>query len=60
MIPPKPFKFVCSKCDYNKIVIPKSDAMNPLDLIDKCPKCGSKMEKHDLDIFDTLKRLFSK
>lgn len=28
MIQPLPFKYVCPKCGYSKIVKPKSDALN--------------------------------
>lgn len=58
MLPPKPFKFVCPKCGYLKIVTPKSDALSPVDFFDICPKCKTKMEQKELGIFDGIMRLF--
>jgi len=55
MLPPQPFKFVCLKCGYIKIVKPKSDVVNPIDMINTCPKCGAKMEKKELNSFDVIK-----
>jgi rubredoxin len=60
MIPQQPFKWVCPKCGYSKTVTPKSDVINSLDLINTCPKCGSKMEKKDVGVFDILKGLLIK
>jgi len=54
MIQPKPFKFLCEQCGYSKVVKPKSDALNPMDMINTCPKCKSKMEKVDLNIVDKI------
>ena len=28
MTQPKPYKLVCPKCDYSKVVTPKSDVLN--------------------------------
>ena len=53
-IAPKPFKLVCSKCQYSKVVKPKSDCLNPLDFINKCPKCSSEMIKKELSLLDKL------
>lgn len=53
-IPAKPFKYVCPKCGYTKIVKPKSDVLSPTDLISTCPKCGTQMEKKELGFFDTI------
>lgn len=54
MIAPKPFKQKCPKCGFSKIVKPKSDAINPMDYINICPKCKSEMQRKDLNIFDKL------
>jgi len=56
MIQPKPFKFVCLKCGYSRVVKPKSDVLNPIDMINICPKCGAKMERKALNIIDKLFR----
>ena len=53
-VQPKPFKYKCPKCGYSKVVKPKSDAMNPLDLMDTCPKCGAKMKRQGLNLIDTI------
>lgn len=58
MIQQKPFKFVCQKCGYLKIVAPKSDALSPTDFFDICPKCQTKMEQKELSIFDGIMRMF--
>ena len=58
MIAPNQFKFVCSKCGYEKLVKPKSDVVNIEDDIDICPKCKSKMERKELSIFDKLTNTF--
>ena len=60
MFPQQPFKYVCPKCGYSKTVTPKSDVINPMDLIRTCPKCGSEMDKKSPDFFDTVKRIFSR
>lgn len=54
MVAPQPFKYKCQKCNYSKIVKPKSDVLNPIDYIDTCPKCGSKMNQVNLSIIDKL------
>ena len=54
MIQPQPFKFICPKCNYSKVVKPKSDALNPMDMMSKCPKCGAMMEKKELNAFDNI------
>lgn len=58
MIQPQPFKFVCPKCGYSKIVKPKSDVLDPRDMISTCPKCESKMEKKELNAFDNITSIF--
>ena len=59
MIAQKPFKWVCPKCGYSKTVTPKSDVIDPRDFMSRCPKCGGKMEKKNLDLLDSIKKLFS-
>jgi rubredoxin len=59
MIAPKPFKWVCPKCGYSKTVTPTSDARDPRDFMNRCPKCGAEMEKKSLDFLDSIKKLFS-
>ena len=54
MIQPQPFKYVCPKCGYTKVVKPKSDVLNPMDMLDICPKCKSKMERKELGLLDKL------
>lgn len=56
MIQPKPFKYVCQKCGYSKIVKPRSDVIDPRDLLlSVCPKCDIHMERKELvNIFDTI------
>jgi len=54
MIQPQPFKFVCPKCGYSKVVKPKSDVVNPLDFINTCPKCKSAMERKELGLLDMI------
>lgn len=49
MIPPKPFKYKCPKCGYSKIVKPKSDVLNPIELNSRCPKCKSMMDRVELN-----------
>lgn len=52
---PLPFKYVCSKCGYTRVVKIQSDdrsiedylMMNPT-----CPKCQTTMEKKELGFFD--------
>ncbi len=54
MIQPQPFKYKCKDCGYSKIIKPKSDALNPMDFINICPKCKSKMKRETLNILDKL------
>ncbi len=61
MIQPKPFKFVCPKCGYSKIVRPKSDVVNPADFMSICLKCDIPMEKTSLSTTENLLgKLFGK
>lgn len=57
MIKPNPYKLICSKCGYSKVVSPKSDVLSPIDLIAMnsiCPKCKGQMEKNNLNIIDEI------
>ncbi len=56
MIAPQPFKYKCPQCGYSKVIKPKSDAINPMDINNICPKCKSKMERESLNILDKLFR----
>jgi len=58
MIQPQPFKYVCPKCNYSKIIKPKSDALNPMDMINSCPKCDTLMERKELNSLDNIISLF--
>lgn len=58
MIQPKPFKFVCPKCGYSKIVKPKSDVLNPMDMMNICPKCNEKMRRRELNVLDNILSIF--
>lgn len=57
MIKPNPYKLVCPKCDFSKIVAPKSDAISSKDLIAMspiCSKCGEQMERKSANSFDNV------
>jgi len=54
MIKPQPFKYKCLHCGYSKIIKPKSDVLNPLDFINECPKCKSKMDKVELNMLEKI------
>jgi len=45
---PKAYKLKCHKCGYSKIVRPKSDALNPIDMLSICPKCEVHMKREEL------------
>ena len=56
-IKPNPYKLVCLKCGFSKVVAPKSDALNPKDLVAMspvCSKCGEKMERKSVDKLDSV------
>ena len=56
-VKPNPYKLVCSKCCFSKVVAPKSDALSPKDLVDMspvCKKCGEKMERKSVDKLDSV------
>ncbi len=54
MIKPQPFKYQCPQCGYSKIVKPKSDALNPVDWINSCPKCKTHMNKMKLNLLEKI------
>ncbi|MFP4487596.1 MAG: hypothetical protein ACLFOC_11600 [Campylobacterales bacterium] len=54
MIPAKPFKFVCPKCGYSRVLKLDSDVINPADMIRTCPKCSTEMEKKELNAIDKI------
>jgi hypothetical protein len=45
MIQPNPYKLVCPKCDYSKIVTPKSDVLISAIDLSICPKCNIRLEE---------------
>ena len=60
-IKPNPYKLVCLKCGFSKIVAPKSDALSPKDLVAMspvCKKCGEKMERKDTNMLDNIFSIF--
>ena len=52
MIAPQPFKYKCPKCGYNKIVKPKSDVIDLVEMLNICPKCKSEMDRVELGILE--------
>lgn len=56
MIKPQPFKYKCPQCGYSKVVKPKSDVLNQMDMINICPKCKATMEREELNIIDKVFR----
>ena len=66
-IKPNPYKLVCHKYGFSKVVAPKSDALSPKDLVAMspiCKKCGEKMERKSVDklesVIDSLFGMFRK
>ena len=54
MIQSKPFKYKYLKCGYSKVIKPKSDVINPIDMMRLCPKCKNEMEKVNLNILSLV------
>lgn len=57
-IKPNPYKLVCPKCGYSKVVRVESDCLSPKDLIAMspiCPKCKEEMERKDTNMLDYIK-----
>ncbi|EPZ2626741.1 hypothetical protein ACXLT2_000006 [Campylobacter coli] len=44
MIRPMPFKKVCKKCGYSKVIAPKSDVMPFSGDVFTCPKCKETLQ----------------
>lgn len=60
-VKPNPYKLVCQKCGFSKVVAPKSDVLSPKDLVAMnpiCSKCGEKMERKSVDKF-SLTNIFN-
>ena len=56
-VKPNPYKLVCPKCCFSKIVAPKSDAFSAKDIVAMspvCSKCGEKMERKSVDGLDSV------
>lgn len=45
MIKPEPYKLVCPKCGFSKIVKPQSDAFTSSDSLPFCSKCKTTMKE---------------
>ena len=60
MIQPKPYKLVCQSCKYKKVVRPKSDVLNPADMILICPKCKGDMNMVELSELDKVLNFLNK
>jgi len=59
MITPLAFKYKClQQCGFSKIVRPKSETLNPKDMLNICSKCKSTMERKELNIFDNIVAIF--
>lgn len=54
MIQPKPYKYVCPKCKFSKIVQPKSDVVNIIEESPFCPKCNTIMDIKELNNFEKV------
>ncbi len=56
-IKPNPYKLVCPKCGFSKVVAPKSDVLSAKDFVAMspvCSKCGEKMERKSVDKLDSV------
>jgi len=51
-IAPKAYKLKCPKCNYSKVIKPKSDVIFFED--DICPKCATKMIVVELSILEKV------
>lgn len=59
MVAPRPFKYVCPKCGYSRVVIIESDCLtieDALNMNSTCPKCKTEMEEKELGFFDNFLR----
>ena len=56
-VKPNPYKLVCPKCGFSKVVAPRSDALSAKDLVAMspvCKKCGEKMERKSVDKLESV------
>jgi DNA-directed RNA polymerase subunit RPC12/RpoP len=53
-VQPKPYKLVCPKCGYSKVVSLKSDFLSLKDLISMSPVCSKCKEQMDRESVDKL------
>jgi len=61
MIKPAPYKLICPKCNYFKIVRPQSDCLNITEMMDICPKCAVPMKPSKISIANnTFKSIYRK
>ncbi len=58
-IQPLPFKYICRKCKYKRIVKPKNDKVNFIDMVSICPKCKNSMQRQKLNLLENVKYIFS-
>lgn len=66
-VKPNPYKLICPKCGFSKVVAPGSDALSAKDIVAMspvCSKCGEKMERGSVDgldsVIDSLFNMFKK
>ena len=62
-VKPTPYKLVCLKCGYSKLVAPQSDCLSPKDLMNMspiCPKCKEQMERKDTNMLDDIFSMFTR
>lgn len=62
-VKPNPYRLVCPKCGFSKVVTLKSDVLSPKDLIAMspvCSKCKEQMERKDLNKLDDIFSMFRK
>ncbi|MBF7041912.1 hypothetical protein IY971_00560 [Campylobacter volucris] len=52
MIRPMPFKKVCKKCGYSKLITPKSDVMPFVGDIFTCPKCKEPLQRKNANALE--------
>ena len=60
-VKPNPYRLVCPKCGFSKVVTLKSDVLSPKDLIAMspvCSKCKEQMERKDTNILDNFFSIF--
>lgn len=61
MMRPIPFIIFCKKCQYSKIIHPKSDAIKLSEITHFCPTCHLLMvQKEKLTALDQMKLFFFK